>query len=230
MFSYFGSKSKIVHLYQPPLHDLIIEPFAGSARYALKYHRKQVWLNDASPVICRIWEWIINATKEDIRTLPVLKKGESVADCKQLSQVEKDMLGFCVAWGCAQPHHVVTGWGAINGQMHQFKRDLLRWAGKLRHWKVTNLSYDELPNQPATWFIDPPYQEMGHRYTHHTINFSALGEWCQQRQGQVMVCEGGQADWLPFVPLVECKRIRRKDTYRELIWYRSDRKIGFGLF
>ena len=29
MFSYYGSKSKIVHLYPTPKFDKIIEPFAG---------------------------------------------------------------------------------------------------------------------------------------------------------------------------------------------------------
>jgi len=33
MFSYYGSKSKIVDYYPPPKHKRIIEPFAGSARY-----------------------------------------------------------------------------------------------------------------------------------------------------------------------------------------------------
>jgi site-specific DNA-adenine methylase len=35
MFSYYGSKSKIVKYYPCPAHDKIIEPFAGSARYSL---------------------------------------------------------------------------------------------------------------------------------------------------------------------------------------------------
>lgn len=37
MFSYYGSKSKIVNYYPPPKENIIIEPFAGSARYSLKY-------------------------------------------------------------------------------------------------------------------------------------------------------------------------------------------------
>ncbi len=42
MFSYYGSKSKIVKHYPPPEYDTIIEPFAGSARYALMYYNKNV--------------------------------------------------------------------------------------------------------------------------------------------------------------------------------------------
>lgn len=44
MFSYYGSKSKIIRYYSEPKHDIIIEPFAGSAQYAFKYWDKQVTL------------------------------------------------------------------------------------------------------------------------------------------------------------------------------------------
>lgn len=37
MWSYYGSKTKLVDLYPPPKTDKIIEPFCGSAKYSLKY-------------------------------------------------------------------------------------------------------------------------------------------------------------------------------------------------
>jgi len=37
MFSYYGSKKKIVKYYPEPVHDVIIEPFAGAAWYSLEY-------------------------------------------------------------------------------------------------------------------------------------------------------------------------------------------------
>lgn len=37
MFSYYGSKSKIVSLYPKPRYNLVIEPFAGCAWYSLLY-------------------------------------------------------------------------------------------------------------------------------------------------------------------------------------------------
>ena len=51
MFSYYGSKSKVVDLYPRPKFDKIIEPFAGSARYALKYFDRDVLLVDKYEVI-----------------------------------------------------------------------------------------------------------------------------------------------------------------------------------
>lgn len=46
MFSYYGSKSKVVDLYPSPKFGKIIEPFAGSARYSLKYFDRDVLLVD----------------------------------------------------------------------------------------------------------------------------------------------------------------------------------------
>ena len=72
----------------------------------------------------------------------------------------------------------------------------------IRHWKVIEGDYSAAPAIEATWFIDPPYQKMG-KYYHHSakkLDFDLLGQWCGERQGQVIVCEGAGADWLPFKP------------------------------
>jgi len=45
MFSYYGSKSKIVDCYPAPRYDKIIEPFAGSARYSLKWWNREYALD-----------------------------------------------------------------------------------------------------------------------------------------------------------------------------------------
>ena len=58
MFSYYGSKSKIVDYYPPPKHKRIIEPFAGSARYSLKYWQNDVLLVDKYEVVVNLWKWL----------------------------------------------------------------------------------------------------------------------------------------------------------------------------
>ena len=70
MWSYYGSKSKIINCYPPPKHDMIIEPFAGSARYSLKYWNNVVILVEKYDLIVKLWKWLQQAQKEDI-----LKKG-----------------------------------------------------------------------------------------------------------------------------------------------------------
>jgi site-specific DNA-adenine methylase len=66
MFSYYGSKSKIVHLYPTPKFDKIIEPFAGSARYSLRFWQKDILLVDKYPVIVDVWNYLKNASEKDI--------------------------------------------------------------------------------------------------------------------------------------------------------------------
>ncbi len=55
----------------------------------------------------------------------------------------------------------------------------------------------------ATWFVDPPYQNMGKLYKENKIDYQELGTYCRERLGQVMVCENEGADWLPFEKLTE---------------------------
>ena len=60
----------------------------------------------------------------------------------------------------------------------------------------------EIENQEATWFIDPPYNNAaGQRYRTRVSDYSKLGRWCRDRWGQVIVCENYGAEWLPFEPL-----------------------------
>ena len=70
MFSYYGSKSKIINKYPSPKFDKIIEPFAGSARYALKWWDRDVLLVDLYLVIIEIWHYLQAASKQDIMGLP----------------------------------------------------------------------------------------------------------------------------------------------------------------
>ena len=91
MFSYYGSKSKIVDYYPPPKHKRIIEPFAGSARYSLKYWQNDVLLVDKYHIIVRTWKWLQQCSENDIRKLPILKLGETL-DNFDLSEDEKIFL------------------------------------------------------------------------------------------------------------------------------------------
>lgn len=225
MFSYFGSKSKLINRYSPPCHDLIIEPFAGSARYALKYFDRQVVINDLSPTISNIWLYLTTATPEEIKALPELQKGESLDDCQQLAEVERHLLGFAVNRGCASPRKTMTQWCFDDGEIPRLKKKILHYLPRIAHWKVYRLCYTQLINRQATWFVDPPYQGEGFRYpATGAMDFAKLGAWCQSRNGQTIVCESGQANWLPFVPLCENKNMKQHRVYTELVWNSIRRK------
>ena len=89
MFSYYGSKSKIVHLYPTPKYDDINEPFAGSARYSLRFWDRNITLIDKYPVIVEVWKYLQQASVKDILGLPKLKKGMLISDIKTISKEEK---------------------------------------------------------------------------------------------------------------------------------------------
>ena len=96
MFSYYGSKSKIVGLYPPPKYSKIIEPFAGSARYSLKYFDRDILLIEKYEPLVKLWKWLQIATEKDIDNLPILKRGEKISDFN-LSEGESLFLSFCVS-------------------------------------------------------------------------------------------------------------------------------------
>src|ERR1044072_6254998 len=107
MFSYYGSKSKIAHLYPKPEFERIIEPFAGSARYSLLHWEKQVHLFDLSEYVVKTWRFLIEGWEPDIRTLPDVPSKVNIEDeWPGLSDGEKYLIGFHLCRGRAKPRKV----------------------------------------------------------------------------------------------------------------------------
>lgn len=208
MFSYFGGKSKLINYYPPPKYDMILEPFAGGARYACKYGLdRNVWINDKYQVIYKIWKWIQQASHRDINRLPVLARGEDLRNVKSLSEPERMLLGFAVNRGVGIPKNVVTEWASTGrGEITRLKSRLRPLIGKIDHWKITCLDFKKVRTpKPATYFVDPPYQ---HRRTDYVVQsdstlYPRLKAYCRLRRGQVIVCESTEADWWNFKPLKE---------------------------
>jgi len=220
MFSYYGSKSKVVDLYPSPKFGKIIEPFAGSARYSLKYFDRDILLIDKWEVIVKIWHYLQQATPADIMGLPEPKYKESI-ESFNLAEGERLLMGFLVARGVAHPQKIVQQFSDIAAAKKQISSQLF----KIKHWVIRQGSWDEIENTEATWFIDPPYQAKGgHKYkmNNSMIDFQKLGEWCKARSGQVIVCESTEADWLPFYSMRTVNGSYSETT--EAIWsnYRHD--------
>ena len=223
MFSYYGSKSKIVNYYPPPKHKKIIEPFAGSARYSLKYWQNDILLVDKYPVIVEVWNYLKNASEADILKLPRLERGEKFKDHKELSDVEKKFFGFITQAGSTGERYSVGTMQGVNVDADLKK--IAKQLYKIRHWEIKLGSFDELENVEATWFIDPPYMFGGHEYkcSNKNIDFDKLAEWCKERNGQAIVCENTKATWLPFKPMTEMQGSMFKTT--EAIW--SNHKTNY---
>lgn len=219
MFSYYGSKSKIVHLYPKPKHGLIIEPFAGSARYALRYFDRDVFLIDKYEAVIKVWKYLQSASEKDILSLPHFKQGDNLNNFN-LSPEEKLFCGFLVGKGRATPGNIATKFTTslqptwIPYQLKRTAKSLF----KIRHWKIMQGDYTDAPDVDATWFIDPPYSNGGEFYKHSSsdLDFEKLRLWSESRLGQKIVCENSNSFWLPFQTLGNLQGTRKAST--EVFW------------
>ena len=220
MFSYYGSKSKVVDLYPSPKFGKIIEPFAGSARYSLKYFDRDVLLVDKYQVIVDVWHYLQQASEADILKLPKPAIGDDLRNYNQLSEIEKKFMGFLVQKAQGKPANTVTYYSAFHDSKRDIRKQIASQLFKIRHWVIRCGSYDEIENETACYFIDPPYQVGGqhqYKFNNRQIDYQKLGEWCKSRNGQVIVCENTKADWLPFYAMKELQGVANTDT-TEAIW------------
>ena len=225
-FSYFGSKYRLAKYYPQPQCDEIIEPFAGSAGYSLLYPYKQVTLYEIYEPIVELWDYLIHVSETEILSLPL-------GPWNREHPIESDIL--CI------PARTMVGYWNTQSQTFSSRYPLSKSRGTgwterkrntiasqlayIRHWKVKKHSFEEIPNQTATWFVDPPYEEAGSRYKHNEMNYSVLGQWCKDRGGQVIVCEQNDAKWLDFVDLRNHLNASNK-SYKELVWCNEEVSIS----
>lgn len=213
MWSYYGSKSKLVDLYPPPKYKTIIEPFAGAAKYSLKYWKNDIILVDKYFVIVELWKWLQKQNKNDIISLPNIYKGDDLRNF-DLPKEAKYLIGFCINRGSISPKNVASNFNNWNSDKIKIANNLY----KIKHWEIKLGDYRDIINEECTWFIDPPYQFGGEFYKENTknINFTDLSKFCLERNGQVIVCENTKANWLNFKPMKNFTGAYSKNT--EAIW------------
>lgn len=216
MWSYYGSKGRIVGLYPKPIYSEIVEAFAGSARYSLMHFEKDVTLYDKYDVIIGIWRWLQKASIKDVLSLRHPGVGNLINpemfDCIE----QYRLMGFLISRVQRTPARTVTSFGEM--RFESDKKRIAHSLFKIRHWKFEVSDYINISNRPATWFSDAPYQYGGHTYKHSNknIDFRNLANWCASRQRQSIVCENTKADWMLFMPMKEMNGIKHKTT--EAIW------------
>ena len=220
MWGYYGSKSKIINYYPPPKFSSIIEPFAGTAQYALKHWDNNVTLIEKYERITNLWLWLQQCSPQDILSIRRLKFGESTDDFSWDCQEQKDLVGFIIVASPTMPKKKASKWKTVirpNTQNYKLQY-IANSLHKIRHWKIICGDYREAINAESTWFIDPPYEKMGvyYKYGSSRIDYQCLSLWCKSRVGQVIVCESSKAKWLPFVPLIESRGSKRKTL--ECVW------------
>lgn len=222
MFYYYGRKQKIFNKYPKPVFDTIVEPFAGSAAYSMNYYEKNVILIEKDEKIASLWSYLISVEPKEILELPILIKGQSLNDeeFSYLNKNQKSLIGFFLNPGSAQPKKSpgkFCAWTVEN--RHRLSIDVT----KVKHWTIINGDYSDIPNQQATWYIDPPYQGNGGQYYKHgnkDFDYPKLKNWILERQGEIIVCENSEADWMDFEPLVDIQGQKHKT--KEVIYYQKN--------
>jgi len=217
MFYYYGRKKQIAKYYPKPNYSVIIEPFAGAAAYSLfdTNWQRQVILNERDEKVYQIWDWLINsATEREIKNLPELQVGEKSSEFLHIVHAATKM---------AFHFKTIKVTPVLARNWEISRRFFLRDLHKIKHWQIYNKDYSEIENIEGTWFIDPPYMGdsgMGYRYNSKMLDYEALARWALSRKGEIIFCEGNDADYLPFRPLLELKGVAGK-TSKEKIFYKS---------
>lgn len=203
-FGFYGSKWRLAPKYPTPKHRVVVEPFAGSAGYALRHWTHDVVLVDRDPTIAALWRYLIGVTAEEIRALPLLEPYQDVHDLA-IAPEARSLIGFWLNKASQMPCRRPSKWMREGVHRTSFWGETIRervasQVDFIRHWTIIEGDYSDAPDIEATWFVDPPYSVRGarYRYSSRLIDFSRLGAWTQARRGQVIACENAGATWLPF--------------------------------
>ena len=219
MFYYYGRKKQIAKHYPDPAFGTIIEPFAGSAAYALYGNRwqKEVILLEKDQRVASIWTWLIEtATPESIRALPDLRVGEKSSEFLHIVHAATKQ---------AFKYKTIKVTPVLERNWEISKRVMAANLYKVKHWKIMCADFTSAPEIEATWFIDPPYKSnpgTGYGHGSGAIDYSELAKWALVRRGEVIFCEGEYGDYLPFRPLLSLPGVAGKRS-NELLFYRPGR-------
>lgn len=225
-FSYYGGKWRDTpRLYPEPRYSTVVEPFAGSAGYSLRYPQNQVVLYEIDPIVVEVWRYLINAPEQEILSIPDVPMSGGL-ESLGLIQEQEWLVGFWLNRGVASPRKTPSRWmrdgirpGSFWGE--RVRTTIAAQQKYIRHWTIIEKSYRECPiDLEATWFVDPPYQHAGqyYRFGSGQIDYHDLGAWVHSLKGQVMVCENDTATWLPFVSVGRTKTTRNGKRSAEAYW------------
>lgn len=236
LFKWFGSKWQSAKHYPTPVHDVLIEPFAGGAGYALNYVDKQVKIWDADFNLQLLWTWLIElATGDDIRAIPVgLPAGTDIRTLN-LSSGQALLLKHWQRTNNVGDCWTISPWGHLPGQWTENTRArVAEEVYAIKHWTFGDV-YDWI-DTPATWFIDPPYI-YNYRYSKQLprIDYSQLDSLVQTitPESLVIVCEavdkktGQIPNYLPFeqshVSVTSRRKASQSHHSSEVVYIRSPR-------
>lgn len=91
---YYGGKWRAAPRYPQPRYDTIIEPFAGSAGYSLRYPERRVILVEKYTVIAEMWRYLIAVTPAEVLRIPCVEHIDELPDWVPAGEV----FGGILSW------------------------------------------------------------------------------------------------------------------------------------
>lgn len=213
---FYGSKWRRAATLPAPEYGTIVEVCAGAAGYSLRHHNREVVLIERDPKIADLWRWLIAASPADVRDLPLLEPGQTVASLG-LPAGAGYLIGFWCGTGRTQPGQRLSTWSSRNGSRAGGKanRAMSGWSPEVRarvadqvkaikHWTIIEGDWLDaahtLCDAPRTWVFDPPYQSpAGRRYRYNEIDYASMGAFIDtQAPGQVLAFDQEGSTWRPW--------------------------------
>lgn len=87
-FGYYGGKYRNARKHYPrPAYGTIVEPFAGSAGYSVRYPDRRVILCEKDPKVAAVWRYLLAVSPTEILAIPDVPLDGTVHDLPGLPQV-----------------------------------------------------------------------------------------------------------------------------------------------
>src|ERR1700756_2298232 len=144
-FPYFGSKLSLARYYGYPKYRPVIEPFAGSACYAVYWGVRDAILIDKNEIICAVWKFLIDCSDSDIKSIPTVF--DTVDELSVIQEV-KWLIGFWINRGSEKPRLSRSTWAkseiSIGNCMdwgEEAKSRIISQKDRIKNWKIIQADY-----------------------------------------------------------------------------------------
>lgn len=239
---YYGGKWRAAPMYPQPMHQRIVEPFAGAAGYSLRYASHDVVLVEAYHPIAEIWRWLIAARPEEVFAIPLVEHVDDLPSW--VPTPARYLVRFTLAVAQARMCNTLSqgfrkqaiehptwtrGWDDTQ------RRTVALQVPRIKHWRVIEGDYTtalELLDGATTSFWDPPYfNKAGEKYpcrpkgtkAERAAWYAQLAAHIRAVPGQVIACENEGASYLPFEKFGQFRRgLNNREGSREVVYYQVD--------
>jgi hypothetical protein len=176
-WSYLGGKWRNAPRYPAPRHDVIVEPFAGSAGYSLRYPERSVILVEKYRPVREAWRWLISASPSDVLDLPIVESSDDLPG--DTPRGARALIGLNLGRAIVSPRRkktpMVTRYQArcpTYAWSTEVRARVAAQVPRIKHWKIVCGDFTWAPDVEATWFVDPPYQ--GRAGAHYPLGADRL--------------------------------------------------------